>query len=324
MGIYIDLSCNKCERPTNNLNIVSDPDNSRYGQHLSLQDVQKLVRPSDESLDQVHEWLSEHGIDQNQITYSDAKDWLSIHVPVSTLEDMLQTKYGVFRNKHDGNLAVRTTNGAWHLPDHLHDHIDLISPTNAFFRPNAKHSSKKMVTFGGKASNLPTYDDIDLSSATVDAVCNDTDVNMLCLRKYYGTHDYVPKAAGKNKVGVSNYLGESTNRSDTSIFLNRYRPDAIKGKMSHLNFMEMSITNIIYVLGAYDFKFESINGGPTYQKMNKTFTDEDIEMEGNLEAQTVIGITYPIPLTVFSTAGEPPFKPDSVSSPYLLVNLIPS
>jgi tripeptidyl-peptidase-1 len=59
---------------------VSDPDHVRYGQHLSGSEVDALVQPTDETSDLVHEWLQENGIED--FSYSSAKDWITIHIPV--------------------------------------------------------------------------------------------------------------------------------------------------------------------------------------------------------------------------------------------------
>lgn len=58
----------------------------------------------------------------------------------------------------------------------------------------------------------------------------------------------------------------------------------------------------------------SINGGPTYQKINASLLEQGIEVEGDLEVQTILGISYPTPLTAYTTGGTPPFKPDVVST----------
>ncbi len=63
-------------------------------------------------------------------------------------------------------------------------------------------------------------------NSTVYAACNFTHVTPDCLRTLYGTIDYEVKAAGANKMAHTNYLEESTNRSDISQFLGMYRPEA--------------------------------------------------------------------------------------------------
>ena len=74
-----------------NLYEVSDPDHERYGQHLSKSEVEALVAPHPESLDLVNEWLSTFGIDEGSLVRSPAKDWVTLKVPVSLAEKMLDT-----------------------------------------------------------------------------------------------------------------------------------------------------------------------------------------------------------------------------------------
>ena len=70
---------------------VSDPDHERYGAHLSKEEVENLVAPHQESVDLVDEWLQSHGIGENDLVRSPAKDWVTLKIPVSLVEKMLNT-----------------------------------------------------------------------------------------------------------------------------------------------------------------------------------------------------------------------------------------
>lgn len=70
---------------------VSDPFHSRYGQHLSKAEVDALVAPKKESLDLVDEWLASFGLGEEDFHRSSAKDWVTIKVPISVAEKMLNT-----------------------------------------------------------------------------------------------------------------------------------------------------------------------------------------------------------------------------------------
>ena len=71
---------------------VSDPDHPRYGQHLSKEQVDELVAPHDESLALVTEWLGMYGVDSDtDIGLSSARDWIRVSLPVSVVEEMLDT-----------------------------------------------------------------------------------------------------------------------------------------------------------------------------------------------------------------------------------------
>lgn len=106
---------------------VSDPDHHRYGQHLSADEVSSLVAPSEQSLDAVHEWLEDNNVRLDQVEYTPAKDWIVVALPVSEVEELLDTEYHVYEDDKKSRI-VRTTQ--YSLPKSLHGHIDVIQPTN--------------------------------------------------------------------------------------------------------------------------------------------------------------------------------------------------
>ena len=275
-----------------------------YGQHLSTDEVNELVTPSQDSLKLVQDWLREHGISAAKLKYSTAKDWISVKVPVKSAEELLDCKYSTYRHKDDGSYVVRTPK--WSLPRHLHDHIDTIQPTNSFFRARAQRSTLRPigdVAHGAISAIQLSKAHIKLDNPTVAAVCNASNVTPDCLRTLYGTIDYTVQSADNNKVGLANYLHETNNRSDVALFLQRFRPDA--------------------VAGAQSFKIEIINNGENKQEqLNETEIDDGKDLEGNLDAETILGISYPTPLTAYNTGGEPPFDPSestptNTNEPYL-------
>jgi tripeptidyl-peptidase I len=283
--------------------LVSNPDHGRYGQHLSVSEVNDLVKPADSTLDLVHDWLLDNGIHGSRLAYSPAKDWISVSLPINAAESLLDTKYSVFGHE-DGDYLVRTPQ--WSLPQHLHDHINVIQPTNSFFRP--KRQGKTMKTIEEISDNkwkpLPPPSPAKWTpGGDASAVCNTSAVTPLCLRTLYGTIDYKPLAAGKNKVGLNDFLEESNNRSDTKLFLEQYRPDAVSA--------------------ADDFKVVIIANGNNEQTQE---TPAELaagkDLEGNLDSETILGISYPTPLTAYTTGGSPPYTPDlttptDTNEPYL-------
>ena len=74
-----------------NLYEVSDPDHQRYGQHLSKAEVEALVAPHPESIELVNEWLGTFGVNEDSLVRSPARDWVTLKVPVSLAEKMLDT-----------------------------------------------------------------------------------------------------------------------------------------------------------------------------------------------------------------------------------------
>lgn len=200
---------------------MSDPDHPRYGDHLSPEEVESLIRPTSETSNLVHEWLEQNGFSSNDLTHTSGGDWITVSMPVEKAEELLQTKYSIYMHE-DGTYLVRTPE--WFLPEYLHEHIDTIQPTNSFFRPNPM--GRLVMPAEETTGDLPQMNVVSQDPAVAKA-CNVSLVTPTCLRTLYGTIDYKPQAAGKNKVGICNYLNETGNRSDTSLFLQQYRPDAV-------------------------------------------------------------------------------------------------
>ncbi|PFH51348.1 hypothetical protein AMATHDRAFT_142954, partial [Amanita thiersii Skay4041] len=114
----------------NHLWEVSDPEHHRYGKYLSKEEVEELVAPHPDSLNAVNEWLAMHGLGEDDVVRSPAQDWVTIKVPVSLVEKMLDTTYHVWKHEKSGDYLVRTT--SYSLPKGLHEHVDVIQPTTMF------------------------------------------------------------------------------------------------------------------------------------------------------------------------------------------------
>ncbi|KAG9230195.1 tripeptidyl-peptidase 1 precursor [Amylocarpus encephaloides] len=274
------------------LHEVSDPDHERYGKHLSLDHVHELVKPSAESLDLVHEWLADSGI--GDLSYSAAKDWISVSIPVETAERLLATKYRTYEHE-GGDRLVRTPE--WSLPTHLHDHIDSIQPTTSFMR--LKGQGNQFLHLAPWQS--PKY--TPPTSPDVSAVCNVSSVTPQCFETLYSTKGYFPKNPKLNQVGFTNYLGEIPIRPDTAQFLKKYRPRDVDA--------------------AYRFPQIRIADGPAQDgPLNLTQAADGTSQEANLDVQAIIGISHLTPVS-WSTGGSPPFLPDSntptnTNEPYIV------
>lgn len=232
-------------------------------------------------MSKVHEWLAAAGIED--FDYTPAKDWIHLVLPMEYAERLLDTEYHNYEHE-DGSRLVRTT--AWSLPQHLHSHIDTIQPTTSFFRTGAEKA-----TFIDSPPWFPEGHYKHANDAYIDSVCNISSVTPECFMALYNTKGYVPKAADKNRIGFTNYLGEIPIRPDAEQFLAKYRPEAVST--------------------AYDFDLISVNGGPVQDgALNYSQAEEGISREANLDLQAIAGISYPTPVTAWSTGGEPPFTPD--------------
>lgn len=254
---------------------VSDPSHEKYGQHLSQSEVHKLVAPSETSLAAVHDWLEENNVSLDTLSYSQSKDWVVVALPVSAVENLLDTEYHVYEDD-EGTQMVRTPH--YSLPRALHRHIDVVQPTNYF--GDAKRMGRP---FNWRYAEAHVAADQDLTpanydwnsksaSAGVSAVCNASAVTNLCLRTLYNTVDYVPQAPKQNSVALTAYLNETANISDFHVFLSRQRKDATLD---------------------YTFNVTQIAGGINMQGLETTYYGER-DVEANLDAQTIGGLCVPL------------------------------
>ncbi|XWW97683.1 hypothetical protein V2A60_005669 [Cordyceps javanica] len=212
----------------------------------------------------------------------------------------------------------------WSIPERVAAYIDVIQPTNSFFRP--KPSSR----YGGppppdweQEGRLPTHEELveeDIldrghldvptidelpSSPTPEDACNRLAVTPLCMRVLYGTLSYRPQSIDGNSMGVVNFLGNNNNRSDIQRYLDIYRPDAAAAG------------------AAENFETVLLAGGQDQQTPN---TDEQFDrhmgLEGALDVETILGIGFPTPLKAWNVGGRPPFhasvnKVHNANEPYM-------
>ncbi|GAC94319.1 hypothetical protein PHSY_001890 [Pseudozyma hubeiensis SY62] len=262
---------------------TSDPEHELYGRHLSAEQVAEFLQPEKRTVDEVELWLREAGIniDEGLAARSLSKDTFTVHVPAWKARELLNADLGVYEHKRSGALAVRSPE--YSVPEHVARHLDYVGPLTLFTEPRGYSSD-----IAGSKILIEKLDDDEATDANAKsadgqpAVCNTAKVTSLCLRTFYKTVDYVPKAAKKFHLGISGFLAEYANYADFSGFLSQQRPDAAKA--------------------GYNFTVQSIAGGLNVQS--------DPGSEANLDVQTVGGFSFPIPFTYYTTAGSPPYIAD--------------
>ncbi|KJA29734.1 hypothetical protein HYPSUDRAFT_196076 [Hypholoma sublateritium FD-334 SS-4] len=260
---------------------VSDPDHARYGHHLSKEEVEELVAPHPESLDTVNKWLSSLGFTDEDMVRSPAKDWITITIPLSKAEAMLDTKYYVWKHVESGDYLVRTT--SYSLPSNLHEHIELVQPTTMFgrFKPEKSTIFKATPFSNTLTTNLKSGSIVNAASGvTVDASCNQI-ITLTCLQQIYNAVGFTPSAKS-NSIGITGYLEQFANMQDLQLFFADQQPNAVNST----------------------FKVISVAGGLNNQSL------ADAGDEADLDVQFAFGISHPVSPTFFTTAGRAPFIPD--------------
>ncbi|KIK61924.1 hypothetical protein GYMLUDRAFT_165316 [Collybiopsis luxurians FD-317 M1] len=273
-------------RPSNfdtlldHLSETSDPFHERYGKHLSKAQVDELMRPSNETLQEVKNWLNWHSIaDEELSTESDRS--IAVTVPVSLAETMLNTTYHVFEHTKSQKKTLRTLE--YSLPRHLHEHINLVTPTTYFGMTEDTRATSSL---------QPEISGFNLTGdVTPPSTCAHT-ITPTCLKDLYNTANYTTTQISRNSIGIPGYLDQFASFSDLTAFTKEFLPQAFNAT----------------------FTVELINGGTNPQN--------DPGVEAGLDVQYATGMSWPTPMFFCSTAGSPPFDPDSSSpsddnEPYL-------
>ena len=129
-------------------------------------------------------------------------------------------EYYVWIHDTSGDAVVRTT--AYSLPEHLHDHIELVQPTTMFSRTRAL---KTTLHFDDKApldvseldASSPPINVPYASNGYVDASCNQT-ITLLCLLQLYNAEGFTASGTNGNKIGITGYLDQFANEEDLQLF----------------------------------------------------------------------------------------------------------
>ncbi|KAA1475900.1 family S53 protease [Dentipellis sp. KUC8613] len=223
---------------------VSTPGNSKYGQHLSKQEVEAFVAPSPDTVKAVKAWLASHNL--TSASASPAGDWLSINATVQQANELLSADFTHFEHVDTGKQAVRTL--SYSLPDALHGAIQFVHPTTAFPRSTVSQNTK--ISMLDEPSSSP-------SNATgIPSSCASS-ITPQCLQAMYN----IPKTCGEQsttQLGVTGYVGQYANEQDLATFLQKYRPDL------------SSSTN---------FSVQSINGGENPQGSSQAGSEADLDIQ---------------------------------------------
>lgn len=146
-------------------------------------------------------------------------------------------------------------------------------PTNSFlhsaFSGKKQEIARQVVSTPAVARS---FDESRLAtraqSAAPPACTNASHVEINCIRQLYGTADYVPKAADRNNIATTGFLGEHASYVDFSAMMRRQRPDQ----------------------AGYMFKGVGVNGTQNTQEPSWWRLQTFHGIEGNMDAQLTGGI----------------------------------
>src|ERR1700733_7379987 len=95
---------------------------SRYGAHLSKEQVAELVAPHPDTLELVQSWLVHHGFPSSSFAMTHGGNTLTLtEVSIPQANELLDASYQLYRHVKTNETVVRTI--CYSLPAALHDHV---------------------------------------------------------------------------------------------------------------------------------------------------------------------------------------------------------
>jgi len=190
---------------------VSDPRSPQYGEHLTLEQLNKIWAPLPETVDLVREYVSKFSSVQI-VNQTPGGSFLKILVSLKDLEEMLDIEYFVYKNEERTHI---TAEGHYSLPEEIADVIDYVSGHMRF--PYAQNSRERRnfrateLDDGNKGDDYYKYNDRDkITPAVIKA-------------RYNVTADSCTNAKSSN--GVAEFQGQYYSPEDLSTFFSQYQPD---------------------------------------------------------------------------------------------------
>lgn len=187
-----------------------------------------LSAPHPDSVEAVEAWLQHHGVNPDEaIDRSGGGDWITLRIPVSVAERMLDTKYGVYHHPKSEDYVVRAL--SYSLPRELHSHINLVTPTTYFGTIRAMKSTS-FVNPEIQVSKEAFVEDVNAPAALPPASCANT-ITPACLKAFYNITGFAPVNPASQRIGIAGYLEEFGNRADLQVRI--YPPLRIQYLMSY-------------------------------------------------------------------------------------------
>jgi tripeptidyl-peptidase-1 len=261
---------------------VRVPTCSRYGAYLSQEQVAELVASHPDTFELVSSWLEHHRIPSSSISTTLGGNWLKVvSVPVSQANTILSASYQLYNHVERNDTVLRTI--SYSLPEALHGHIQAVVPTTYFGRSTVMQGSKRQMRPSEAAEARAKEGPPDKLMTGLSSRVDEPAVSPATLRWLYKTIGYVPAAAGRNELGIGGFSHQFPSPQDLHQFMEEYRSDGEDA----------------------DYTVELVNGGG--------YDPSDPGQEANFDVQYTEAISYPTPITYYSTAGDL----DSDSDPYI-------
>ncbi|KAJ5319748.1 hypothetical protein N7508_000031 [Penicillium antarcticum] len=197
---------------------LSNPLSSRYGQHLSSNEVHDLFAPTQKSVDNVRSWLESAGITKDRVTQSVNKQWIQFDADAEELEKLLHTKYYLYSHSETGRSHVACRE--YHVPISVREHIDYITPGIALREVTGVRklsTSLQRRSLKGQPPVLePILMPVEELLANIAGFCSIA-VTPQCIQQMYNISQGTSATKG-NELGIFEGIGDVYAQADLDLF----------------------------------------------------------------------------------------------------------
>ena len=267
LPVRIGLTQSNLHRAEEFLMDVSHPDSPNYGKHWTPAQIAETFAPKQETIDLVMEWLAVEGIHPSRSKLASGRHWISFNATVGEMERLLKTTYHVYKHEHHGNNHVACDK--YHVPEHLKEHIDIITPTVHFDqrvghekprkqRPlsethiddlkkrslQRRQAGRPLGTGTGilgdpNSGTTGPKQGANIDNALMDLDQCDTMITPQCLRALYATPPGT-LASPNNSMGIVEYTPQAFLQSDLDLFFKQFET-ALVGKPPTVNLVDSAV-----------------------------------------------------------------------------------
>jgi tripeptidyl-peptidase-1 len=192
--------------------------------------VVEAFRPSQQTEDEVRNWLIDSGIPSQRITHTDNKAWFAFFATASEAEKLLFTEFHEFEDSVTGGVIPACDQ--YHVPKHIREHIDYITPGIKLMAPVESHREKRAAAMAEAGiesrsvhlqqhKNVPNVDPNDLST------CDEL-ITPACVAALYKIPPGTSKIRG-NSLGIFESELQFYAQKDLDSFFTTYRKDIQNG-----------------------------------------------------------------------------------------------
>ncbi|KAJ5885263.1 polynucleotide 3'-phosphatase [Penicillium taxi] len=190
---------------------ISTPENPRYGQFMTREELTEILNPDPSGLDRVLSWLKSNNVSEDLIQVK--SNWITFNVTIAQAQHMLNTQFNIYHNDESNTTIVRALH--YSVPREVYSHIQLIQPTTWFGYSKPQLLEKPVVT---------TQDDLVTDCGSF--------ITPDCLRVIYGLYDTQAKPDVKNRLGIAGFLDQYARHSDFYDFIKEYATNSTDANFS--------------------------------------------------------------------------------------------